>query len=209
MGSRMLARSGPWRRPRASARDRRALQLFLQVEHRNVRVVPHIAPERRDLAPRTRPRTHAAASAAALPESRAAPLGGGPRAEQTHLRRPSRRRARAGASRTSATSESAWTMSPSDEGRTTRTASVMAVPPRLRPHWPIRPLRCPPRDVCASRAKPRRKGRVCERGRRPTPQCNVSRRRRGGRSNSRLGVARRRSWQAHDPRHRGAELVVP
>jgi hypothetical protein len=30
-------------------------------------------------------------------------------------------------------------------------------------------VRCPPGDACASRAKPRPAGRVCERGWRPTP----------------------------------------
>ncbi len=118
---------GCWRgRARAACRARvraieRALHLLLQVEHGRVLVAPEVArgtPPSRARSPR---RAGVRASGAARRESRGARRDRARPAARRPPRRPSRRRAR-GVPRTSATSASAWTMSPSDEGRTTRTA---------------------------------------------------------------------------------------
>ena len=136
-GSRMLARSKPWRTPRAVRAIERAFDLLLQVEDRVV-ALARAASRRnaRDLAPGRALRAARGASAASA-NGIDAPHVAGTSATQRRERLlgdPVDRECRARARATSATSASACTTSPSDEGRTTSSAAHAAASSGAQTH---------------------------------------------------------------------------
>ena len=181
-----------------SCRSSTATYASRRTSRRNAAISRHVATENGTLPPAAqRDRNHA-------------PHAGIERDErsETLLRRPSRWRARGGARarRRRARAHGRCRRATRGERRGPRRHGCA---PTLAASLANSATALSPEGRLREQGEAKAQGRVCERGRRPTPQCNVSRRRRGGRSNSRLGVAQRRSWQAHDPRQRGAQLVVP